>query len=205
MFLKTHLNLLIIAFLATSFNFVASIESPKYDVVKSLGSNTEIRKYGATKWVGASVTGSMRDVTYNNAMFRKLFNYISGDNSARMKMEMTAPVEIEFVNSGSSAITPDTNVKMSMKFFVPANKQANTPNPTGDNMFLESNPGNVMAAIRFGGYAKMNDYLSKRDELIKILGDEAKNYDTANFKVLSYDSPYKFYNRRNEVCFKKLN
>lgn len=186
---------------------VASIEQPVYQVTKSLGSNAEIRTYAPTKWVGASMRGKVSDFNsdYRGAMFNKLFNYISGNNDAQMKIDMTAPVETYFRSVDSSEINMGSDVEMSMKFYVPAAVQNNTPKPLGENMFLETNPSEVIAAIRFTGFPTVNDYMHKRDELIQLLGDEAANFDTVNFSTAGYDAPYKPIDRRNEIWFKKLN
>jgi hypothetical protein len=184
---------------------VASIEEPQYRVVQSLASNAEIRAYGPTKWVGTSTTEKMSQFTSDSrgAMFNALFQYISGNNDAQMKIDMTAPVETNF-KSDSSSISQDTDVQITMKFYVPAVVQNNTPKPLGENVFIETNPSEVIAAIRFGGFPTMNDYMQKRDELIQLLGDESKDFDTVNFSIAGYDAPFKPLNRRNEIWFKRL-
>jgi len=186
---------------------VASIEQPHYQVTQTLSSNAEIRTYAPTKWVGASMRGKVSEFNsdFRGAMFKELFNYISGNNDAQMKIDMTAPVEAHFQSMDSSVIDQDSDVQMKMKFYVPAAVQSNTPKPLNDNLFIETNPSEVIAAIQFGGFPSMNDFMQKRDELIQLLGDDAKNFDTINFSTAGYDAPFKPLDRRNEIWFKRLN
>ena len=167
---------------------VLSIEQPTYQVIQNLGSNAEVRVYGPTKWVGASMRGKVSEFNsdFRGAMFQELFKYISGNNDAQMKIDMTAPVETRFQSMDSSAISQDSDVQMKMKFYVPAAVQNNTPKPLSEKVSIENDPSQVIAAIRFGGFPTLNDYMAKRDELIQLLGDDAKNFDTVNFSTAGY-------------------
>lgn len=136
-------------------------------------------------------------------MFMKLFKYISGDNSQQKKIEMTAPVLMVYQNMNNELITKDSNVDMSMRFYVPKINQDDTPLPKQSDVFIKSEPEMTVAAYRFGGRASIADYISNRDKLISMLGDQAKDYDTINMITAGYDSPMIFFDRRNEVILKK--
>ena len=136
-------------------------------------------------------------------MFMKLFKYISGDNVQRQKVEMTAPVLMVYQNMNNELITKDSNVDMSMRFYVPKVNQDNTPTPRQSDEFIKSEPEMTVATIRFGGWASISDYISNRDKLISMLGDQAKDYDTINMITAGYDSPMTPFKRRNEVILKK--
>jgi len=177
------------------------IESPEYQVLSKNG-NLEIRKYPATKWVGTSFRGQVKDVN-SNQMFMKLFKYISGDNSQQTKIEMTSPVLMFYQNINNELMTKDSNVDMSMRFYVPKVNQDNTPTPKQSDEFIKTEPEMIVATYRFGGWASISDYMSNRDMLISILGDQAKDYDTYNMITAGYDSPMTWFNRRNEVILKK--
>ena len=81
----------VIAFLAVALvpEVVLAIEEPEYQVVTSHGA-FEVRRYEAMIIAETKV-----DTDFENAggvAFRRLFNYISGDNTSRAKIAMTAPV-----------------------------------------------------------------------------------------------------------------
>ena len=69
-----------------AYSHVMANEEAKYDIVKS--NNTyEIRKYSDRLAIQVASTSG------NNG-FRKLFNYISGNNEKNQKIEMTVPVTV---------------------------------------------------------------------------------------------------------------
>ena len=180
------------------------IAKPKYKVLQNLGPNMEIRRYEATKWVSTSIQGEADPYKsdYQNKMFFNLFNYISGENVNREKIAMTSPVTVVYNSNNTSR--QNSNVKMTMGFFVPHEKQANTPRPTNNDNFLRSEPEMIVAVIKFGGFASTDDFLVHREILIRALGEEAKKYDTANMVTARYDPPFKQINRTNEVWLRKV-
>lgn len=137
------------------------------------------------------------------SMFWTLYKYITGENDRELEIEMTAPVLMTFKNAATELITRDSNVEMSMNFYVPKINQDNTPVPTDSNVTIVVVPPIEVAVIRFGGWAYTNDYIRYRDRLIKNLGTEAENYDHTFMIAAGYDSPYNFINRRNEVWLRK--
>ena len=116
---------------------------------------------------------------------------------------MTSPVLTQIQNSNNELVNMNSNVEMSMIFYVPKSDQDNTPNPKGANEFVKNEVEMTVATIRFGGWASMPKYIAKRDELIKMLGEAANEYDTVNMITAEYDSPMKLFGRRNEVLLKK--
>ena len=115
---------------------------------------------------------------------------------------MTAPVKMQM--SSASEITEDSNVNMTMSFYVPKVMQDSTPIPTDDTLKVVNMDKTTFATIRFSGRAATNDQLEHRDKLIKALGDEASQYDTVNMIIAGYDAPFVIFNRRNEVWLRKL-
>ena len=84
-----------------AYSHVMANEEAKYDVVKS--NNTyEIRKYSDRLAVQVASTSG-------NSGFRKLFNYISGNNEKNQKIKMTVPVTVT-EHSGN----------MTMQFYLPS-------------------------------------------------------------------------------------
>ncbi len=140
---------------------------------------------------------------------------------------MTSPVTFDFKKHDSNLITEESNLNMSMRFYIGKEHQENTPKPTGD-VFLVEDPEMVAAVIKFGGYASMNDYLNYRNVLIQKLGEESKKYDCVNMMAAGYDpvrkllfrpflfslkvefklnffvKPFKPIGRTNEVWLKKI-
>ena len=115
---------------------------------------------------------------------------------------MTAPVAMQM--SSESKINRDSNVDVTMSFYVPKVMQDNTPNPSDATLKVSNMAKTTFATIRFGGRASWNDQFEQRDKLIKALGDQASQYDTVNMVVAGYDAPFVLFNRRNEVWLRKL-
>ena len=69
-------------------------------------------------------------------MFKKLFNYISGENDQKMKIPMTAPVTT-LIQPGEG---PNCDNSFTMSFYIPSVYQNDTPSPTGDSVSIEERP-----------------------------------------------------------------
>ena len=66
-------------------------EMPKYEVLSTLVNNVEIRRYEATKWVDVQMNAVVTQAEVSSdssTMFRKLFQYISGNNSENQKISI---------------------------------------------------------------------------------------------------------------------
>lgn len=150
-------------------------EIQPYEVIKVIDS-VEIRFYPSATLVQTS--GG------NN--FGKLFRYISGSNQAEEKIAMTAPV---YMNKDKSE----------MAFVMPLDvHQKGAPEPMGENVSLRITEPRYVAAIRYGGYTNTGKEAIHTKRLLKTLEDNSIEVKGA-IEYLGYDSPYKFYNRRNEV------
>ena len=76
--------------------------------------------------------------------------------------------------------------------------QKGAPEPIGENVSLRITEPRYVAAIRYGGYTNSNKEATYTKRLMEALKENSiKTNGTVEF--LGYDSPYKFYNRRNEV------
>ena len=161
--------------------FTQQYETQKYELLKSLD-NIEIRFYPP----------SMKAKVSSNRNFSKLFKYISGNNDKKEKIAMTTPVYM-IQNKGRNT----------MEFVLPSKySENNAALPIDSDIKIYNSEPAYYAAIRFGGYS--NSYKIKTHH--KILRNKLeKNNLTVideNPISLSYNSPYKGFNRRNEVLVK---
>ena len=164
--------------------FSMSILSQKYEShsYKTLfeEDNFEIRNYDPV----------MKARTFSNtgSNFGKLFRYISGYNEGNQKIEMTTPVYMK----------EDKGIEM-MEFVMPSSfNEDNISQPFSKDVELYLDKGGVYASVSYSGYSNEN----KRKKHTASLEKKLKEMDVekkGEFLYLSYDSPYKFYNRRNEV------
>jgi len=158
-----------------SIALAQNTEIQPYEVVKKIDS-VEIRFYPSATLVQTSGGGN----------FGKLFRYISGSNQAEEKIAMTAPV---YMNEDKSE----------MAFVMPLDvHQKGAPEPTGENVRLRITEPRYVAAIRYSGYTSASKEVKYTKRLMKILENNSIE-PKGEIEFLGYDSPYKFYNRRNEV------
>ena len=165
--------------LISNWTMGQNYESQPYEVLQSLG-DLEIRFYPSAMMAKTKAnTGNP---------FSTLFRYISGANHSNEKIEMTTPVYM-YPEDGTSA----------MEFVLPKKyMQQDPPAPSETNVEIyETKPG-YFAAVRYAGYTNR----SKEKTHINRLMDEIQKHNIkviSNPVVLSYDSPYKVMNRRNEI------
>merc|ERR1712211_74855 len=188
----------------------------------------EIREYPSVNWACTELTYKQEDNDYvkedentsewsvflqmqmmnslswkkspSSKMFMKLFRYISGVNVERQEIEMTTPV--------LSTLTPteDGMMKNKMCFYLDSSAQDNPPTPETSDVFIERNKPLIVAVYEFGGYAMTDDVWEAEAAIFaQRLGDRVNSVDTNSFYTAGYDSPMKFWNRKNEVMFKVIN
>merc|ERR1711872_652950 len=134
-----------------------------------------------------------------NQMFMKLFRYISGVNKERQEIDMTVPV--------LSKMTPmEGKMKKQMCFYLTKEAQKNPPQPEDPDVKIEQNKEMVVFVKQFGGYAMMDSVWDKEaSKFAEELADRADEVEFSSYLTAGYDSPMKFWNRRNEVMFIKKN
>ena len=159
-------------------------EEAKYDVVKS-NEIYEIRKYSDRLAVQALNTNE-------NNSFRKLFNYISGDNETNEEIKMTIPVT-QVEKKGN----------MTMQFYLPSKfNKDNVPNPSRPDVEIVNIEGGYYAVIKYSGRASDKNFIKHKE----ILENELKkdNVLIAGPAIkATYNSPFTLpMLRRNEAMFK---
>ena len=165
-------------FLFSLIMFSQQNETQKYEVVKSL-ENIEIRFYPP----------SMKAKVSSNRNFSKLFKYISGNNDKNEKIAMTSPVYMT-----------QTKGKSTMEFVLPSKYSIETAAlPKDKDIQVYSSKPGYYAAIKFGGYSNPDKVKTHHQILLKTV--KKNNLSVLNEEpiALSYNSPYKVFNRRNEV------
>ena len=120
--------------------------------------------------------------------FRTLAGYIFGGNESETQIAMTSPVQMDINDSLSS-----------MSFVMPEGYDMNNlPKPNNSQVILSQTEEQVMAAIRFSGFADDEAREKHKQELLNYLN--SKDIQTkGNFKFLGYNPPYQLVGRRNEV------
>ncbi len=136
---------------------VNTVEEAKYDRLV-VDDNFELRLYAPMVTAETYVEGNFNDA--GRTAFRRLFGYISGENSLNNKIAMTAPV---FANAGDT----DKGYKIDMtapvleqregdgwryKFVLPADYSLESaPIPLNADVSLAAIPESKVAVIRFSG------------------------------------------------------
>jgi len=158
---------------------VDNYENAPYTLVRSFDGYEE-RFYPRQTWVCTRSGG-----------FRSLFNYISGSNSAGSKLEMTVPVMMTESEKGSE-----------MCFYLPASAQGSPPQPSASGVYLDTKKAMSVYATTAGGFPnKAQQAAALKDRLQR---GRASQVDFSTYYSLSYDSPWKMVNRRNDVMYRKL-
>jgi len=166
-----------------SYSNVMANEEAKHDVVKS-NEIYEIRKYSDRLAVQALNTNQ-------NNSFRKLFNYISGDNETNEEIKMTIPVT-QMEKKGN----------MTMQFYLPSkfNKE-NIPNPSRSDVEIVIIEGGYYAVIRYSGRASDKNFIKHKEILENELKKDNISIVSPAIKA-SYNSPFTLpMLRRNEAMF----
>ena len=162
-------------------------ETQLYDVIEK-HDNIEIRYYPPAAKVMSK--GKIN----RNSNFRNLFNYISGSNSKNEKISMTTPVYMK---------TDKEN--QIMEFVLPKKfNDKEIPKPVNHNLEVYKSKEGTYASIRYSGYNNSEKQVLNTERLLNKL-KELKRKAIGKPILLSYDAPYKFYNRRNEVIIELSN
>ncbi|KAM3931930.1 heme-binding protein 2-like [Leptodactylus fuscus] len=175
--------------------FCGNYECPKYQVLKKY--NTfELRRYDSTRWVVTNLETDMFGLGIMKS-FKRLFNYITGENVEGISIKMSVPVR-------ATVPLQDQSINATMAFFVPTSV-VTPPTPKDSSLHLESYPPTSYYVRSFSGYALKSDYEKQSKALSEELDGLGLAYDV-NFGIAAgYNDPLTFFNRHNEVWFRLLN
>lgn len=163
------------------------VKSAKYEVVKTLD-RVEIRRYPSL--VTARVCGE-------NEGFDILFRFITGKNTQKAKVQMTAPVVSERI-AMTTPVMEDTSC---IAFVMPEKyKLETTPKPVDERVKVEKIDDRYVAALRFSGRWTDSNFNAKSKELLEVLTKNKVKTKGGVFTML-YNAPFTpWFMRRNEVA-----
>ena len=177
------------------------IEKVQYDVVKK-SDGIEIREYKPYLIAETLVDSDFKEA--GNIAFRRLFNYISGDNQTQESIAMTAPVNQQPVSEKIAMTAPVTQQaadgQYAVSFVMPAKYTLDTiPQPTDDSVAIREVSGYKAAVIRYSGTWSQKRYEAKKAVLEAYIKEH--NLKPAGEPVWArYDPPFQlWFLRRNEV------
>ena len=130
--------------------------------------------------------------TNENNSFRKLFNYISGENETNEEIKMTIPVT-QIKKKGN----------MTMQFYLPSKfNKDNVPNPSSSDVEIVNIEGGYYAVIRYSGRASNKNFIKHKEILKNELKKDNISIEGPAIKA-SYNSPFTLpMLKRNEAMFK---
>ena len=158
-------------------------EEANYEVVKE-NKNYEIRKYSDRLVVETNST--------QGNGFRKLFNYISGNNDQKEEIKMTVPVTQEIKNGN-----------MTMQFYLPSKfNKDNTPKPSNSEIEILMIEGGYYAVIKYSGRSSDKNFSKNKEILEKELKKDNVTILSPPIRA-SYNSPFTLpMLKRNEVMYR---
>lgn len=183
-----------------------------YETVGHVG-DVEIRRYPPTVLVETVAPSE-------NAAFRRLFRYLSGENRSATEVSMTAPVEsgpstdgeqvamTAPVESESVAMTAPVESDhgedgVRMAFYLPTEYDYDTaPRPTDESIRLIEQPGRTLAVLGFSWWTSDGRVARKTDQLRSTLAAADETFDLVGEPFLMrYEGPFvPPFLRTNEVA-----
>lgn len=193
-------------------------EQQPYELLRRYA-DFELRRYPAHTVAEVEVNASFDRA--GNAAFRHLFNYISGNNTARQSLAMTAPV----VQEAAAGRPPSQKVAMTapvlqsgpldasasggggggedayvVAFVLPAGMtEESAPVPADPRVRIRTVPGSTAAVLRFSGRGSGSAFTKRSRQLQDALAAAGLEPSGAP-RFARFDPPFKpFFLRRNEV------
>jgi hypothetical protein len=193
---------LLVLLLAAMPLFGHAIEEPDHEVIKSLGSSVELRRYAP--YVVAEVVLSASAEEAGNQAFPILAGYIFGKNKGEKKFAMTAPVtqsaaplRMEMTAPVTQSVAPGG---MRVQFVLPKGVSlATAPEPNDPRVQLREEPASARAVIRYSGTWSQANY-EEHLALLKATLDNAGVATQGEAVLARYNAPFTpWFLRRNEI------
>lgn len=169
-------------------------EYVKYSVVKTEGM-FEVREYPALVLVAVEGRGE-------DEAFRILFDYISGNNRARRRIPMTAPVISRDMLGEKIPMTAPVVSRRGLFAFILSNDYTtdNAPMPLDPRARLVPMPARKLAVLRFRGRATDRAVMARTAELISWV-ERSGLMPVGEPYLMRYNPPFTpGFLRRNEVA-----
>lgn len=193
--------LLVIAFMTLSSGGAMATEEAKYELVHQEG-DFQVRQYAPHIVAETLVDSEFEDA--GSEAFQRLFKYISGNNSTKQNINMTAPVSQEASGEKIEMTSPvgqqSVNGRWAVSFMMPASSSYETlPTPNNSKVVLKQVPERFIASIEYSGFWSEKAYKENKNELQMWI---SKN----GYKVIGepiwarYNDPFTlWFLRRNEI------
>ena len=189
-----------VALITVAVNTMA-IEEAVYEVVVA-EDQLQVREYAPQIVAEVVVKGDFEDA--GNTAFRKLFKYISGENTSNEKIAMTAPVSQQQRGEKIAMTAPVSQSARdegwAVSFMMPADYTLETiPTPSDPSVKIRAIPAHRTAAIRFSGRWTKKNYEKHLAELKTWV--KTRGLVTSGEPVWArYNSPFAlWFMRRNEI------
>jgi len=180
---------------------VMATEEAEYDVVMA-EDKLEVRDYAPQLVAEVIINEDFEDA--GNKAFRKLFKYISGNNTKSEEIAMTAPVSQEKAGEKIAMTAPVSQRaegdSWAVSFMMPAEYTMDTiPQPSDPAVKIRAIPAQRMAAIQFSGRWTAKNYDKHLEKLMTWAQD--KGLKISGEPVWArYNAPFvPWFMRRNEI------
>ena len=183
---------------------MSAVEKPKYVLADRI-EEIEIRDYPPMVVAEVEVPGERKAAI--NQGFKRIANYIFGDNSPGRKIEMTAPVTQQASGEKIAMTAPvlqEAGTDLwKVRFILPASYRLETlPTPNDKGVRLIALPPQRYAAVTFSGLATEDSIASHKRRLFDTL---TKHGVTVQGEAILafYNPPWTLpFLRRNEILIK---
>ena len=176
-------------------------EEPSYSV-RLQQKPFELREYKSYIVAETFVDGGFKSA--GNAGFRRLFDYISGNNRTRDKIAMTTPVAQEKTSEKISMTAPVNQERIGnqwrVTFVVPSKYTLETvPQPMDERIIIRQVSGYHVAVLRYSGTWRQSRYEAKKRLLEEWVVEQGLT-PIGDSILARYNSPFTpWFLRRNEV------
>lgn len=202
MLIKTvYILVLTVTFITVGEMSAVATEEVPYTVIEQNGA-FELRQYPPHIVAETMVEGAFDEV--GNMGFRRLADYINGENRSKQSIAMTAPVRQEAQAEKIAMTAPVGQAKSAdswrITFVMPSQYSLDTlPEPIDSRVTIEQEPSRKVAAVRYSGTWSRKNYEENRALLLAWI-EERGFKQTAEPVWARYNPPFMpWFLRRNEI------